>query len=89
MLLYFINIEIMPAGMDKGKGVRDMARAMGVSMDQVMALGDENNDIPMLRAAGFGVAMGNASEETKNAARFITASNAEEGFALALETYVL
>lgn len=83
------NIEIMPAGIDKGRGVRDMAEAMGLSMDQVMALGDQDNDIPMLKAAGWGVAMGNASEETKRAARFVTASCAEEGFALALETYAL
>lgn len=83
------NIEIMPAGIDKGRGVRDMAEAMGLSMDQVMALGDQDNDIPMLKAAGWGVAMGNASEETKRAARFVTASCAEEGFAKALETYAL
>ena len=86
---WFNNIEIMPEGVDKGRGVRDMAEAMGLSMDQVMALGDQDNDIPMLKAAGFGVAMGNGSEETKTAARFVTASYAEEGFAKALETYAL
>ena len=86
---WYNNIEIMPAGVDKGQGVRDMARAMGLSMDQVMTLGDQSNDIPMLKAAGWGVAMGNASEETKSAARFVTASYAEEGFAKALETYAL
>ena len=85
---WYNNIEIMPAGVDKGQGVRDLARALGIPMDQVMTLGDENNDIPMLRAAGFGIAMGNASEEVKRAARFVTASNAEDGFALALETYL-
>ena len=84
---WYNNIEIMPAGVDKGQGVRDMAQAMGLSMDQVMTLGDQSNDIPMLKAAGWGVAMGNASEETKSAARYVTASYAEEGFAKALETY--
>ena len=86
---WYNNIEIMPAGVDKGQGVRDMARVMGISTDEVMTLGDQSNDIPMLKAAGYGVAMGNASEETKAAARFVTASYAEEGFALALETYAL
>ena len=83
------NIEIMPAGVDKGQGVRDLAAVMGISMNEVIALGDQSNDIPMLKAAGWGVAMGNASEETKSAARFVTASYAEEGFAKALETYAL
>lgn len=86
---WYNNIEIMPTGVDKGLGVRDMAQALRLSMDQVMTLGDQSNDIPMLKAAGWGVAMGNASEEAKSAARRITASNAEEGFALALETYAL
>ena len=86
---WFNNIEIMPTGVDKGRGVLDMAQSLGLSMDQVMTLGDQDNDIPMLKAAGFGVAMGNASEETKRAARFVTASYAEEGFAKALETYAL
>ena len=86
---WYNNIEVMPAGVDKGQGVLDLAKALDVPPEQVMALGDESNDIPMLKAAGFGVAMGNASEEAKSAARFVTAANAEEGFALALETYVL
>ena len=86
---WYNNIEIMPSGVDKGVGVCDMARSLGLSMDQVMTLGDQSNDIPMLKAAGCGIAMGNASEETKQAARWITASNADEGFALALETYAL
>ncbi|MBQ6959460.1 MAG: HAD family phosphatase [Clostridia bacterium] len=86
---WFNNIEIMPAGIDKGQGVRDLAASLGLSMDQVMTLGDQDNDIPILKAAGRGIAMGNASEETKAAARFVTASYAEEGFAKALETYAL
>ncbi len=86
---WYNNIEIMPEGVDKGRGVRDLAQSLGITMDQVMTLGDQDNDIPMLKAAGWGIAMGNASEETKKAARFVTASYAEEGFARALETYAL
>lgn len=83
------NIEIMPAGVDKGSGIRDMARLLGVPMEQVMALGDEGNDIPMLKAAGYGIAMGNASEEAKAAARYVTDTNENCGFAKAIERYAL
>ena len=83
------NVEVMPAGVDKGLGVREMARALGVSLNQVMALGDESNDIPMLKAAFYGVAMGNGSEAAKKAARFVTAPNDQEGFAKAVEKWAL
>lgn len=83
------NIEIMPAGVDKGRGVSDLARILGIPMSQVMALGDEGNDIPMLTAAGYGVAMQNASEAAKSAARFITDTNDQCGFAKAVEEYAL
>ena len=86
---WFNNIEIMPAGVDKGRGVRDMAAALGLSMDQVMALGDQDNDIPMFKAAGFGVAMGNAAPELLAAADFVTLSNNEAGFAKAVEKFIL
>ena len=81
------NIEVMPAGVDKGTGIRDMARLMNISMDRVMALGDENNDIPMLAAAGYGIAMGNASEAAKAASRYVTDTNDACGFAKAIKEY--
>lgn len=83
------NVEVMPTGVDKGTGIREMARALGVPLRQVMALGDESNDIPMLKAAGYGVAMGNGSETAKQAARYTTASNDQEGFAKAVEKWAL
>lgn len=82
------NIEIMPAGVDKGRGVRDMAAQLGVPMACTMALGDEENDIPMLRAAAYGTAMGNASDAAKAAARLQTASNNEGGWAQAVEAFI-
>lgn len=81
------NIEVMPAGVDKASGITEFANIMGVSMDDVMTLGDEENDIPMLRAAGIGVAMGNACPAAKAAARYVTESNDRGGFALALERF--
>ena len=83
------NMEIMPLGVDKGVGVRALAASLGIPMAQVMAIGDEGNDIPMLRAAGCGVAMGNGSAEAKAAARYITDTNDACGFAKAVERYAL
>lgn len=83
------NIEIMPRGVDKGSGVKDLAAALGIPLSQVMTLGDQKNDIPMLRVAGYGVAMGNACVDAKAAARFVTGTNDENGFAQAIEKYAL
>lgn len=83
------NIEVMPCGVDKGLGITDFARVTQIPLEQVMAVGDEENDIPMLSAVGWGVAMGNGSEKAKRAARYVTDTNAEDGFAKAIETYAL
>lgn len=83
------NIEVMPLGVDKGRGLRDFALSLGIPLEEVMALGDEENDIPMLAAAGCGVAMGNGSRLAKAAARFITDTNEECGFAKAVRKYAL
>ena len=83
------NIEVMPQGVDKGIGVRALADALGIPMDQVMTLGDEENDIPMLRAAGYGVAMANGSAEAKAAAKYVTDTNDECGLAKAIERFAL
>ena len=83
------NIEIMPLGVDKGQGVRDFARSMGIPLEETMTLGDEENDIPMLTAAGYGVAMGNGSRLAKAAARYLTDTNENCGFAKAVEVYAL
>jgi hydroxymethylpyrimidine pyrophosphatase-like HAD family hydrolase len=58
-------------------------------MAQVMAFGDQGNDLSMIEAAGTGVAMANATDEVKAKAQIITASNVDDGVAQALEKYVL
>lgn len=83
------NIEVMPLGVDKGRGIREYATYAGVPLAGVMAVGDENNDAPMLRTAGCGVAMGNASPDARAAARFITKTNDQCGFAEAVKQYAL
>lgn len=82
-------LEIMPKGVDKAFGIRRLCDLLGIEMSQVMAIGDEENDIPMLKAVGYGVAMGNATDEVKEIAKFETLTNEEHGVAYAVEKYVL
>lgn len=83
------NLEVMPLGVDKGRGLRDLAASLGIFPEETMAIGDEENDIPMLAAAGYGVAMGNASRLAKAAARYVVGTNDECGFAGAVRQYAL
>ena len=83
------NLELMPAGVDKGLAVKELAQKLGLEASQVMVIGDYHNDLSMFRYAGFPVAMGNAPLEVKAAARAITISNAEDGVACAIRRWVL
>ena len=66
-----------------------LARSFGVKAEEVLALGDHDNDVSMLRWAGVGVAMGNATPAAKAAADTITSSNRRDGVAEALQRWVL
>lgn len=83
------NIEVIPAGVDKATGVRMLAKHYGIPMEQVMTLGDHENDVPMLQAAGYGIAMGNGTESAKAAARFVTDTHDNHGLAKAIRTWAL
>ena len=78
-------LEVIPRVINKGQGIRDICGVLGMDTAQVIAFGDAENDIPMLRAAGMGVAMGNAAEPVKQAANMVTLSNNDDGIAAALE----
>lgn len=78
-------LEVIPKVINKGQGIRDICGVLGISTDEVISFGDAANDIPMLRTAGMGVAMGNSTEEVKAAADMVTLSNNEDGIAAALE----
>lgn len=80
-------LEIIPAAIHKGRGVLDTCAALEIDPLHTVAFGDAENDIPMLKAAGIGVAMGNAAEAVKAAADAITRSNNEDGIAHWLEPY--
>lgn len=81
--------DITDADADKGKGLLAMAKYTNTDINLTLALGDGGNDIPIIRQAGIGIAMGNATEETKKAADFITDSVDENGFANALRHFGL
>ena len=83
------NVEVNAAGVDKGVGLLALADFLGVPHGAVMACGDSSNDAAMLRAAGFSVAMGNASDEIKALADFVTDTNDADGVAKAVERWVL
>ena len=73
--------EILPKGVNKGSVLPKLAAHLGIDMSKTVAIGDYNNDIPMLRAARWGVAVANACEEAKAAANYHTVSNDESAIA--------
>jgi Cof subfamily protein (haloacid dehalogenase superfamily) len=79
------NLELVMPGVGKESALRFVAERLGLAMNQVMSIGDNLNDVGMIREAGFGVAMGNALPKVKAEADFITASCDEDGAALAIE----
>ena len=81
---WFNNIEIMATGSDKGSAVKILAEYLDIDKDEIIAFGDNYNDISMLEFAGIGVAMGNADEFVKSKADYITSTNSEDGVAKAL-----
>lgn len=78
-------MEIFPRGVDKWQGLRWIAREHNIASDAIAAIGDEVNDLSMLRGAACGIAMGNAVDAARDAANHITQTNAEEGVARAIE----
>ena len=83
------NIEVNGQGVNKGKALVELGKLLGIEREEIMACGDGDNDEAMLREVGFGVAMGNAEEQVKKAADYITGTNEEEGVAKAIEKFVL
>jgi Cof subfamily protein (haloacid dehalogenase superfamily) len=82
-------IEINPLGTSKATGVEEVARPLEITAEDVVAFGDMPNDVPMLRWAGHGVAMGNAHPDALAVANEVTASNTDDGLARVLERWWL
>ena len=82
-------MEVTAKHVSKEQALHELAQHYQVPLEQVMSIGDNFNDLPMLRLAGLGVAMGNAPEAVKTEAKAVTKSNNEHGVAEAVEKYVL
>ena len=80
--------EFTALGIDKGKALENAMAKIGIKPEECIAFGDAENDIPMLRYAGIGVAMGNAQQAVKDMADSVTADNDHDGIAKALYQYV-
>ena len=82
-----IFADVKLRGIDKATGVTELAERFGFALSEVMTFGDGGNDVPMLRAAGIGVAMGNGCAEALEAADWVTASVDDDGIRRALEHF--
>lgn len=78
-------VELLPPGVSKGSGVKRLCSLLGVPLDAVLAIGDQENDIATFRVCGYSVAMGDAPRQVKEAAQFTTGTFAQDGCAAALE----
>lgn len=81
--------EFLNKHVTKANGLLKLGQILGIDASEMMALGDEENDLSMIAYAGLGVAMANASAEVKEIAQYITDSNEADGVATAVEKFVL
>ena len=84
-----VFVDINAEGVNKGAGVHSFADYLGIDISETMALGDGGNDIPMLRTAGIGIAMGNATDEVKIHADYVTDHIDNDGLYKALKHFEL
>ncbi|MGQ4807230.1 Sugar phosphatase YidA [Candidatus Entotheonellaceae bacterium PAL068K] len=82
-------LEVLHPTVSKWTALQQLAARQGIMPADIMAVGDDDNDIDMLRHAGLGIAMGNARERVKAVADHVTGSNAEDGLVQAIERFVL
>ncbi|CDQ38974.1 MULTISPECIES: Cof-type HAD-IIB family hydrolase [Virgibacillus] len=83
------NMEVNPKGVSKARALHTVCSKLGVTMEEMMAVGDSLNDMKMIQEAGIGVAMGNAQDAIKQAADFVTDTNNQDGVAKVIERFVL
>jgi Cof subfamily protein (haloacid dehalogenase superfamily) len=85
----FDNFEVMNKGVSKGSAVKILADYYGITREEVICIGDSENDLSMIKFAGLGVAMANGDDDVKGAASYITDSNNCDGVAKVIEKFVL
>lgn len=81
-------VELLPKFVDKSVAVDKLMKYLDIKRDKVICIGDSFNDLPMLRYAGKGVAMGNAQPEVKEAADYVTGSNDEDGIVTVIRKFM-
>jgi len=84
---YYLDITHPRA--NKGAALSEIAKLLAVPLTEIAVIGDGGNDVAMFERSGLSIAMGNASPEVRQAADFVTDSNREEGFANAVERFIL
>ncbi|HEX7941389.1 MAG TPA: HAD hydrolase family protein [Gemmatimonadaceae bacterium] len=84
---YYLDVTNPTA--NKGLVIERLSHYIAIPLDRIAAIGDQPNDVLMFERAGLSIAMGNASDEVKRRATFVTTSFADEGFANAIEQIVL
>jgi Cof subfamily protein (haloacid dehalogenase superfamily) len=82
-------LEILHPSASKWDALQRWAHLEGIATEDIIAVGDDENDLELIRHAGLGIAMGNATETVKAAADFITGTNAEDGLVHALQRFIL
>lgn len=82
-------LEFLDKRVNKGYGVSQVTRALGIGSEQVICVGDAGNDVDMIEYAGLGVAMGNAFEEVKEIANYVTLSNEDSGVAHVIKKFMI
>ena len=82
-----VLIEISPLTDNKGEAVKYLAKYYGIPIEKTVAMGDNLNDLSMIKAAGLGVAVANATEKLKQAADFVSVSNNEGAVAQIIEKF--
>lgn len=82
-------LEFMHPEATKGRGLKALIEHLGLDKSQVLGIGDSYNDLEMFKSLGLAVAMGNAEEEVKQAADYVTKSNRENGVAEALKKFII
>ena len=84
---YYLDVTNKDA--NKGAVLEYLSRHLGVPATEIATIGDQPTDVPMFQRAGFSIAMGNASDQVKGQASAVTDSYNDEGFAKAMERYIL
>ena len=83
------SLEITAKNVDKGKGLSELAKYLGINMSQTIGIGDADNDISFLKVVGLPIAMGNANNKVKELCKVITDDNDHDGISKSIYKYCI